>query len=371
VVDRPARFDPSCFSALSAALREIVFLESTMPKRRENEPAMRKLSEFEPGEHGDCFALLVKKDAGKTRDGKPFYRAVFRDNHRSATAMIWLDGGWFDDCDQKWLPGTCYKLRCRYFENQFGPQIELEKIRPVEEADAQAGFDLADFQPATRFDPERLFAELVDLANREIGDVPLRRLTVSLLEGHRETLLTLAAAMHHHHAYRGGFLEHVVSVTKTACYLADKYREHYPDVDPPLSKSLIVAGAILHDIGKLQELIQQPAGADYTPIGRLIGHIVLGRDLIRAAAAEVPDIDAELLLRLEHVILSHQATPEWGSPVAPSTPEALLVHYADDIDAKLHMMIMALQTDPTPGNEEFTSKDNPLRRRIFRGLKGP
>lgn len=341
-----------------------------MPKRRENEPAVRRLSEFEPGEQGDCFALLVKKDAAKTRDGKPYYRAVFRDNVRSATAMIWLDSGWFEDCDQAWVPGSCYKLRCRYFENQYGPQIELEKIRPIEEADAEAGFDFADFQPKTRFDPEKLFAELVELATTEISDVPIRTLTVSILEQNRETLLPLAAAMHHHHAWRGGFLEHVLSVTRTACYLADKYRELYPDLNPPLSKSLIVAGAILHDIGKLQELVQQPTGADYTPVGRLIGHIVLGRDLVRATAAEIPDMDAELLLRLEHIILSHQAVPEWGSPVSPSTPEALLVHYADDIDAKFQMMMGALSAEPMPGNEEFTSKDNPLKRRIFRGLKG-
>lgn len=338
-----------------------------MPK--EIEPTIRKFSEFEPNEQGDCFAMLAKKEAGKTRDGKPFYRAVFRDNHRAATVMIWLDGGWFEDCEQAWVAGACYKLRCRYFENQYGSQLELEKIRPVETADAEAGFDFADFQPATRFDPEKLFAELVELATAEIADVPIRTLTVSLLESNRDTLLPLAAAMHHHHAYRGGFLEHVLSVTKTACYLADKYRAHYPHLNPPLSKSLVVAGAILHDIGKLQELVQQPTGADYTPVGRLIGHIVLGRDMVRAAAADIPDMDPELLLRLEHIVLSHQAVPEWGSPVSPSTPEALLVHYADDIDAKLQMMVMALDTEPTPGNEEFTSKDNPLRRRIFRGLK--
>lgn len=340
-----------------------------MPKRRESEPAVRKLSEFDPQEQGDCFAMLVKKEAGQTRDGKPFYRAVFRDNHRSATVMIWLDGGWYEDCHQAWVPGTCYKLRCRYFENQYGAQIELEKIRPIEAADAEAGFDVADFQPSTRFDPEQLFADLVELAKSEISDVPIRTLTVSLLESNRETLLPLAAAMHHHHAFRGGFLEHVLSVTKTAVYLADKYREYYPDIN--LSKSLIVAGAILHDIGKLQELVQQPTGADYTPVGRLIGHIVLGRDMVRAAAAEIPEIDPELLLRLEHIVLSHQAVPEWGSPVSPTTPEALLVHYADDIDAKFHMMAMALQSEPTPGNEEFTSKDNPLKRRIFRGFRIP
>ncbi|MFO0918600.1 MAG: HD domain-containing protein [Planctomycetaceae bacterium] len=340
-----------------------------MPKRQDAEPPVRRLSELEPGEHADCFAMLAKKELGKTRDGKPFYRAVFRDNRRSVTVMIWLDGGWFEACEQQWVAGGYYKVRCRYFENQFGSQIELEKIRPVDDDDAAAGFNPAEFSPATRFEPEQLFEELRRTAEGEIRDGAVRKLTVALLDRHREQLLSLAAAAYHHHAYRGGFLEHVLSVTKTACYLADKYRDHYPDLNPPISKSLIVAGAILHDIGKIQELQQRPAGAEYTPAGRLIGHIVLGRDMIRSAAADIPDFDPELLLRLEHVILSHQALPEWGSPIPPSTPEALLVHYADDMDAKLHMMVSALESGQTPGQKEFTSRDNPLKRRIFRGLR--
>jgi 3'-5' exoribonuclease len=337
--------------------------------RSDPEPRIARLCELEPGQHADCFALLVKKDRGQTRDGKPFYRITFRDAHRTATSMVWADGGWFDDCEHHWQPGQCYKLRVRYLENQYGPQLELEKLRPTEEADRAAGFEPSEFYPSSRFDPAALLADLIALAEKEILDLPLRRLTVELLTDHAEQLPTMAAAMYHHHAFRGGFLEHVLSVTQTAVYFADKYRAAYPELQPPLSKSLVVAGAILHDIGKLIELVQQPHGADYTPAGRLIGHIVLGRDLIRAKAAMIPEFDAEILLRLEHLILSHQGTPEWGSPVAPSTPEALLVHYADDLDAKFQMIVAALSTEPVPGQEQFTSKDNPLRRRIFRGLE--
>uniref|UniRef100_A0A7C4LIZ2 HD domain-containing protein n=1 Tax=Schlesneria paludicola TaxID=360056 RepID=A0A7C4LIZ2_9PLAN len=327
-----------------------------------------KLSELQPGQHADCFAVLVKKDRGQTRDGKPYFRVTFRDVHRTATSMIWADSGWYDDCEQQWQPGQCYKLRVRYLENQYGPQLELEKIRPVDDSDRAAGFQPADYYPSSRFDSAQMFAQLVALAEREIADKPLRQLTVALLRDHAEPLLSLAAAVYHHHAFRGGFLEHVLSVAHTAVFLADKYLAVYPELRPPLSKSLVVAGAILHDIGKLLELEQRPQGADYTPHGRLIGHIVLGRDLIRAKAASIPDLDAEQLLRLEHIILSHQGTPEWGSPIPPATPEALLVHYADDLDAKFQMMAAALSADPAPGQEQFTSKDNPLGRRLFRGL---
>jgi 3'-5' exoribonuclease len=337
--------------------------------RSDAEPRIARLCDLTPGQHADCFALLAKKDRGQTRDGKPFYRVTFRDARRSVTTMIWSDGGWFDDCEQHWQPGQCYKLRVRYLENQYGGQLELEKLRAIEESDRAAGFDPADFYPSSRFDPREMLAELLALAEREIDDVPLRRLTVELLADHAEQLHSLAAAMYHHHAFRGGWLEHVLSVTRTAIYLADKYADAYPEMRPPLSKSLVVAGAILHDIGKLVELSQQPGGAEYTPAGRLIGHIVLGRDLVRAKAATISELDAEMRLRLEHVILSHQGTPEWGSPVAPATPEALLVHFADDLDAKFQMFAAALSTEPSPGQEQFTSKDNPLRRQVFRGLQ--
>ena len=109
-------------------------------------------------------------------------------------------------------------------------------------------------QPTSRFDPEQMFAELMAIAKEQIQDEPLRQLVVDILEQHREPLLALPAAKHHHHAFVGGFLEHVLNVTRTCCHLADKYAELYPDLEPPLNKDLVIAGGMLHDIGKLREL---------------------------------------------------------------------------------------------------------------------
>lgn len=326
-----------------------------------------RLSEFEAGQTGDCFVLLAGKERGTTRDGKPYYRAMFRDATRSVTAMIWSDTAWFADCDEKWRIGEFYKVRCKYAETSFGPQIDLDRVRPVEPNDAADGFEAASFYNSTRFDVDKLFAELIATAENEISDVPLRQLTLGIIQDYAAAIHEMPAAARNHHAFRGGYLEHVVSVMRTAVYLADKYRDYYPSMQPPLSKSLVVAGAILHDIGKLIELSPRPEGAKYTARGKLVGHIVLGRDLVRDKAAQIPELDPEILLRLEHIILSHQNLPEWGSPVAPHTPEALLVYYADDIDAKFHMMAAAL-TAPLPDDAEFTGKDNPLRRPVFRGL---
>jgi 3'-5' exoribonuclease len=326
-----------------------------------------RLCDLQPGQSADCFVLLVSKTRGSTRDGKPYYRVVFRDPGRTATAMIWSDGALFADCDQTWEPGKFYKLRCRYSENQYGPQVDIDRIREATDDDAADGFDPAEYFTSSRFDAEEMFTNLLELVETHVEDAGLRQLVVELLTENAEAVRSHPAASRNHHAFRAGFLEHVLSVTRTALYLAEKYREYYPDMQPPLSKSLVVAGAVLHDIGKLHELVDQPQGATYSPAGRLIGHLLIGRDMVRDKAAEIDGLDAELLLRLEHIIIAHHNVPEFGSPIPPHTPEAMLVYHADEIDAKFNMMVLAL-ADPA-GDAEFTSRDNPLRRSIFRGLR--
>lgn len=329
------------------------------------EAGVVRLSDMVPGDAGECFVLLAGKERRATRDGKPYYRLTFRDSGRNVTTMIWNDSAFFDDCEAKWKKGTFLRVQGRYSDTKYGPQLDLDEARLVTDADARQGFDSNAFYVSTRFNPEAMFAALVRLAEEQIADACLRKLVVELLTDNEDELLRLPAASRNHHAYSGGFLEHVLSVTRTAVFLAEKYDDYYPQLG--LSKDLVVAGAILHDIGKLQELDASPEGATYTPAGRLIGHILLGRDLVRAKAAEIEGLDAEVLLRLEHQIVSHQSLPEWGSPIPPSTPEALLVHYADDIDAKFHIMATALLA-PSADDEPFTSRDNALRRHLFRGL---
>lgn len=332
-------------------------------------PQIVRLADMQPDQTGDCFVLLVSRERGTTRDGKPYYRVTFRDAGRTATAMIWSDGGFFAECERDWKPGEFYKLRCRYAESSFGPQVDIDRIRLATGADAADGFDPGDFFEASRFDPDQMFAELQEIVATQIADEPLRRLVTELLEEHAEAIRTHPAASRNHHAFRGGYLEHVLSVTRTAVFLADKYAAYYTEMRPPLDKSLVVAGAVLHDVGKLIELDAKPQGADYSPRGKLIGHILLGRDMVRDKAATIDGLDPETLLRLEHIIVSHQNLPEWGSPIAPHTPEALLVYFADDIDAKFHMVATALEAEPG-GTGEFTGRDNALRRQIFRGLAG-
>jgi len=329
------------------------------------EIAVHTLAVMSPGQEADLFLLMTAKEELKTKTGKPYFRVGFRDATREVSFPIWGDSPWAVECRDNWRPGTFYKIRAVYQETDFGPQLEIRKIREATAADAADGFDPAALLPQTRFSPDEMFAELLALAGKHIQNPALRRLVELLLTTNRAGWLVQPAARKNHHAYRGGLLEHTLSVTRTCIFLAEKYAAYYPEMLPPLDKDLVVAGGILHDIGKLIEIDLRPEGATHTPAGALIGHILLGRDMIREAAKSIPGLTAECLLRLEHLIITHQGRPEWGSPKPPMTPEALLVHYADDIDAKYQMMFNVLREDSTPG--PLTSKKNILMQHVYRG----
>lgn len=326
--------------------------------------AIVALSELSHGQEADLFALLSGKEELTTRDGKPYFKVTFRDHAREVSFPIWNDSTWAIECRERWQPGVFYKLRAVYRDTNYGPQLDIKKIRETVDGDKADGFDPLGCQKRSRFDPVAMFEDLTALVWDRIPDAALRSLVIDILAANRRELEALPAATRNHHAYLGGWVEHVLSVTRTAAFLADKYDELYPDMQPRLDKGLVVAGAALHDIGKLREYRQEPQGAVYSAEGALIGHMLQGRDIVREAAAG-RDLQTETLLRLEHIIVSHQRLPEWGSPKPPMTPEALLVHYADDMDAKYQMIYQTLREDATPG--PLTSKKNSLYQQIYRG----
>jgi 3'-5' exoribonuclease len=322
------------------------------------------LSDIVPGQEADMFLLMTAKEQLNTREGKPYFRVGFRDGGREVAFPVWDNSPWAVECRDKWTPGAFYKVRAVYRETNYGPQLDIRKIREVCDADAADGFDPAACQPQSRYEPRAMFDEMLTIVRERISDAPLRALVEKILHDNRGELLRIPAARHNHHAFVAGWLEHTLSVTRTVIYLADKYAVYYDELDPPLDKSMAVAGAILHDIGKLRELEQRADGAVYTASGALIGHLLQGRDIVREAAAACP-LAADALLRLEHLIIAHQRLPEWGSPKPPMTPEALLVHYADDIDAKFHMMAEILRNDTSDG--PVTSKKNVLMQQVYKG----
>jgi 3'-5' exoribonuclease len=203
--------------------------------------------------------------------------------------------------------------------------------------------------------------------NKYITCPQLRRLVETILAEQEAEFVKIQAAQNMHHAYTSGLLEHVRSMAYVAGVLVDHYSEYYSNLQPPIDKGLVIAAVILHDIGKLRELEYRPIEARYTKTGRLIGHTIIGRDLVRATAQSIPEFPEETLLLLEHAILSHHGRSEFGAPVLPMTIEALLVSYIDDLDAKMN--IVARQRLRSRSEDEFTDPVYGLdNRRIYKGV---
>ena len=331
-----------------------------------SKPQLVRLHEMIPGQAGDFFVLLAEKTRGARRDGKPYFTCRFRDHARTAAFMVWGDGPWFEACEHEWHEGQFYKIRGVYDEHQvYGPQIDIHNLRPVGDKDREDGFDPSAFVECSRYDPEAMFAELVSLVEAHIANVSLRKLVLTLLERHAESLKRLPATVKNFHPFHGGLLEHILSVTHTCLLLVEKYSTHYPDLQPPLNRDLVLAGAVLHDIGRVVELESDPVSTQATVPGRLLGHIILGRDLVRDAAREQGDVDPELLQLLEHLIVTHLNLPEWGSPRLPMVIECLILHHADDLDAKMEMFARCLRRDK--GDGPFTARDPVLGKQLYKG----
>lgn len=204
-------------------------------------------------------------------------------------------------------------------------------------------------------------AELQELLG-SIDDPALRTLATALLGTDSRTgpgFRLAPAAKHNHHAYLGGLLEHTLSVTRLCQRLAD----HYGDA---LDRDLLVTAALLHDVGKVRELGAR-AGFPYTDEGKLLGHILLGLQMVDEAAADVPDLPPARLLLLRHIIAAHQGRYEWQSPREPATLEALVLHYADDLDAKYNQVAGLL----APIELGWTAWDRSFRREFLRHRVAP
>src|SRR6266540_5624516 len=266
-------------------------------------PALAPLHELTPDQYADCFVQLVQKTHGTTREGKPFYTCRFSDTKRTATSMIWADSALFAACENEWQEGEFFKVRGVFAQHErFGPQLDLEQVRTVRESDKDDGFDPATLVERSRFDPEAMLAELKQLVQEYIADEPLRRLVLTLLDRHAEPLKRLPATHGKFYPFAGGLLEHTLSVTKTCLWLVERYAAHYTELSPPLNKGLVVAAAALHDFGRVREFGDDPLGRQETVEGRMVGHLMLGRDLVRDAARELPDVNAELVQMLEHIV---------------------------------------------------------------------
>lgn len=311
-----------------------------------------KISSFEEGASIQGFFLCVEKHLRHTRTGDLYIDLVLRDNTGTVYGKIWDK---VSELNDKFSSGDPVVVKGNVELFQERHQLVIVKISKASvQYYGRYGYDPALIVPTSPHDPKKMWKEVVAIIGK-IKNPYLKKIVFSIYRHHKEKICIHPASVIMHHNYRSGFLEHVLSMAKVANQLSGLYN---------VDRDLVMTGVLLHDIGKLEE-ISEDMEAEYTDAGNFIGHIVIGRDMVKTAAKNIKNFPKELLQQLEHIILSHQGRYEWHSPKQPVFLEALLVHMIDNLDAKMNLMKQAIDDDQNEG--KWTNKKNIFRTALFKG----
>jgi|SRR5579875_550565 len=309
------------------------------------------VSEFRKGQKDqpvDSLLLVREKEIRTSaKTGKPYLRLSLADRTGSIEARVWENAA---ATAQTFECDDIVRVRGRLDVYQDEKQLILDQVLLA----AENEYGLEDFLPHTKQDVQKLFAKLREEV-LSVRNPWLQRLLLSFVDDPEISvkLRRAPAAMSMHHAFLGGLLEHIVSL----CGLARGAAEHYPEVD----RDLLLTGVVLHDIGKIEELSYKRS-IGYTTEGQLLGHIVIGLKMAQERIGAIPDFPRSLAVLVEHLIVSHHGTLEFGSPKLPVVREAVLLHYLDDMDSKMEAIRETLDGVPT---EELWSERNAALRRTL------
>jgi len=295
------------------------------------------------------YFLVCEKEIRATREGKAYLRLELGDRTGTIEARMW-DG--FERDAALFQRDDFVKVQARVESYRNKLQVCIDKIRRAEEDEV----DAADFFAHTPEDVDELYAKLLGFA-ASVKNPCLRQLLQGVVTDPEivPRLKRAPAAKIMHHAYIGGLLEHVVSL----CGLCGAVLTHYPEADP----DLLLTGAVLHDIGKLQELSYERSFG-YTDEGQLLGHILIEYEFVAKRIDAIEGFPPDLKTLVLHMLVSHHGQYEFGSPKLPMFREALMLHYLDDLDSKMGAVRAALGSDKGEGN--WTAFSGALQRRILR-----
>ena len=309
------------------------------------------IAEIDGTASGWGFFLCAQKDLRPTKNGGSYLSLMLQDATGEIAGKV-FDGA--ESLNTQFNKGDFIKIQAR--GNVFKGQTELvienaRRVNPLK--DAADGFREEDCIPSS---PRPLAEMWQELQGRvaAVTQPQLRALLERIIAKHGERLRIWPAAVTVHHAYRGGLLEHLLKIMEVGIFLAEAYR---------VDRELIIAGAILHDLGKTEELTYEGA-TSYSVAGNLVGHIAIGLGMLRDAVREDPLFPVDLQLALEHIVLSHHGARENGSPVLPLTLEAFIFSTVDDLDAKMFQFRKHIADDD--GDGPFTQYSKRLDRMLFK-----
>jgi 3'-5' exoribonuclease len=307
------------------------------------------VSDLTPDTTITSFFLVCEKELRSTREGKPFLRLELGDRSGAIEARLWDN---VEGLAALFERDDVVKVQARVENYKNRMQLAVEKIRRAEPAEV----DWSDYFPHTAEDIEQLFSRL----REHVGTIKnpwLSRLASGVIEDPAISprLKRAPAAKMMHHAFVGGLLEHIVSL----CGLCRLAAQHYAELD----LDLLLTGAILHDIGKLDELCYERA-IHYTNDGQLLGHIILGLEQVTERMNSIEGFPPDCKTLVKHLLISHHGQYEFGSPKLPMFREALVLHYLDDLDSKMGAARAVLGTDG--GEAGWTAFSSALNRRLLR-----
>lgn len=284
---------------------------------------MHFIKDLREGENVSEIYLCKTKQALKTKAGKSYYSLLLQDQSGTVDAKIWELNpgiGHFEAMDFIKVEGNVTSF-------QGALQLNIRRVRKAQDME----YNPADYMPVSRFNIEEMYKELLTYVNK-VSEPHLRALLEMFFVQDKDFIRSFkshSAAKSVHHGFVGGLLEHTLSVTK----LCDFYTMRYP----MLNKDLLLTSAMCHDIGKTEELSLFPEN-DYTDDGQLIGHIVIGVEMIHDKIREIPGFPKVLASELKHCIVAHHGELEYGSPKKPALMEAMALNLADNTDAKMETM---------------------------------
>ena len=310
------------------------------------------VADLPEGEPVTSFFLARDIQLRQRRSGEPYLALVLADRTGEVPAVMW-EG--VEEASRGLAEGDVVKVQAVLGTYQRERQLTLARLRRA----APEEIAPEDYLPRSTQDPAILLARLRETVEG-IREPHLRQLLQGLLEDDSfvAAFSSAPAAKSLHHAVLGGLLEHTVSVVGLCRLLAD----YYPAVD----RDLLLTAATLHDVGKIRELAWDRV-FDYTDAGRLLGHITLAAILVEERVRSIPGFPEELAQRLLHCILSHHGELEWGSPKRPKTLEALVLHYAEDLDGKVNSFLGFARSHPDPQHPGWTQFNRRLDRYLYFG----
>ncbi|MCR5294324.1 MAG: HD domain-containing protein [Lachnospiraceae bacterium] len=291
---------------------------------------MRFISELRDGSRIQDVYLVKHKQSAVTKNGKNYESIILQDKTGLLDAKIW-DPTSDAICEFEALDYVYAAGSVSMFNGSL--QASLKQVRKADPGE----YIPADYLPMTKKNRKVMLQELLKLAS-SVQNPYLSQLLKSFFSEDKDFVLAFAAhsaAKTVHHSFVGGLLEHTLSVTKLCDYLASCY--------PAINRDLLITAAMLHDIGKVTELSDFPVN-EYTDDGQLLGHIMIGAEMIHDHIARIPNFPKKLETEIKHCILAHHGEYEYGSPKKPAIIEALALNLADNTDAKLETMTEVLES---------------------------